>query len=324
MLVGLGDIARKRVGAALAAQPQSRLRACVTRDPTARVAELDRLQPQRVYSNLSEALADEAIDAVYLATPVHLHAPQTIAALEAGKHVLVEKPMALDAHQAEQMIAAADRCGRHLAVAYYRRFWPSFERVRQMLRRNELGQLVLVRLTLQSWYAPAADDPKAWRVRPEESGGGVLLDVGSHRLDLLAWWLGLPRRLVSEVRTRTHGYGVEDSVAALLTFADEVPCAASFHWNSKAWADEIHVVGTDASVALTPTDSDQLTITRGSETEQVKLPKPDNLHYPLIDDFASAIARQQSPRFNGVDGSAATRIIDAIVQSARSKAWVQI
>jgi predicted dehydrogenase len=323
-LVGLGDIVRKRVGAALLAQPQSTLHACVTRDPGTRESELALLKPQQVYTNMEQALADPAIDAFYLATPVHLHAPHTIAALRAGKHVLVEKPMALDSSQCAAMIEAAQKADRRLSVAYYRRFWPTFQRVKEMIQRGELGQLVLIRVALHSWHAPAPGDPKGWRLLPEQGGGGVLMDVGCHRLDLLAWWFGLPRRVAAEVKTRTHDYAVEDSAVALLGFADDVPCTASFHWNSKTWADEIHVVGTEARIAIGAVDGDVLMVQRGRETTQEKLELPSNYHYPLIDDFASAITGGVSPRFDGEDGLAATRIIDAIFQAARSKSWVEL
>ncbi|MBI2824047.1 MAG: Gfo/Idh/MocA family oxidoreductase [Planctomycetia bacterium] len=321
--VGLGDVVRKRVGAALLAQPNSVLRSCVTRDPAARTEELALLQPTHVHARLDDALADPAIDAVYLATPVNLHAPQAIAALRAGKHVLVEKPMALDDDQAAQMVAAASDAQRHLAVAYYRRFWPTFARLKDMLDAAELGQIVLVRVALHSWYAPRPDNPNAWRVRRDEAGGGVLADVGSHRLDLLAWWFGLPRRVVAHVATRTQDFDVDDSVAALMTFGDGAPCTASFHWNSSVWVDELEIVGTKAKVALAPLDGAELVVSRGRDSDRVSLPAPSNAHYPLIDDFASAITERRTPRFTGSDGIGATRIIDWIKQSATHKAWVE-
>src|SRR5690606_18265350 len=127
-------------------QPQSFLQACVTRDPVGRADVLRALGPTKVYADFEEMLADQDVDAVYLATPVFLHAPQAIAALRAGKHVLVEKPMALNAEEAAAMNAAAQQADRRLAVAYYRRFWPTFQRVHDMLAQRALGQVVLVRV----------------------------------------------------------------------------------------------------------------------------------------------------------------------------------
>jgi predicted dehydrogenase len=323
-VVGLGDIVRKRVGPALLAQPQSKLHACVTRDPSAHAEELASLQPSRVYTEFEAMLVDPEVDAVYLATPVFLHAPHAVAALQAGKHVLVEKPLALDARQGEEICAAAKQSGRHLAVAYYRRFWPICGYIKDLIMAGELGQVVLVRAALQSWYAPMADDPKAWRVRPSESGGGVLSDVGVHRLDLLAWWFGLPSRVVADMGTRTHSYAAEDSVTALMTFNNYVPCTLSLQWNSHAWVDELQIVGTEASVLLAPLDGDEAIFTRRSEITRSCFSRMPNAHYGLIDDFANSICAGKTPRFSADDGLAATLVADWMRQSSASGAWVEI
>jgi len=310
------------VGPALLAQPQSSVYACVTRDPHLRADDLASLQPKRVYTDYDAMLADPTVDAVYLATPVFLHAPQAIAGLQAGKHVIVEKPIALNVRQGEEMVSAARASGRHLAVAYYRRFWPTFERVKAMLDAHELGQIVLIRVALQSWYAPP-DGTMAWRVRPELSGGGVLTDVGSHRLDLLAWWFGLPRRVVADMRIRTHGYAAEDSATAMMLFGDGIPCTASFQWNSKTWCDQLFIVGTEASIAFSAVDGDELTITRGRDSASAAHQRHANAHYGLIDDFASAICAGHPPRFNAADGLAATQMIDWMTESTAAGGWVE-
>lgn len=322
-IVGLGDIVRKRVGPAILAQPQSRVHACVTRDPAARADDLASLHPEHVYTDLDAMLADPAVDAVYLATPVYLHASQAIAALQAGKHVIVEKPMALNADEGRKILEAAEAAEGHLAVAYYRRFWPTFQRVKAMLDAKELGQIALVRVALHSWYAPPADDPKAWRVRPELSGGGVLSDVGSHRLDLLAWWFGLPTRVVADLRTRTQDYDAEDSATALMLLGDGIPCTASFQWNSKTWADQLHIVGTEASIAFSAVDGNELIVTRGRDVELIELPRDANAHYGLIDDFAKAICEGRAPQFNGADSIAATQLADWMITSSARQAWVE-
>ena len=158
-----------------------------------------------------------------------------MAALEAGKDVLVEKPMAMDRRQAREMCRVARDCGRRLAVAYYRRFWPRFQLVKEMLDRGELGELVLIRIALHSWYPGRGGEAADWRIIPSKSGGGALSDVGSHRLDLLAWWLGLPDKVVSRVLTLTHGYAAEDSVTALLEWEGGPSGTVSCNWNSRTW-----------------------------------------------------------------------------------------
>ena len=323
-VVGVGDIVGKRVGPAIHQQPDSVLHACVSTHAAAREAEIAALAPQKVYTELEPMLADPNVDAVYVATPVYLHAPQTVAALSAGKDVVVEKPMALNAAEAAEMCRVAKQTGRRLAVAYYRRFWPRFQLVKDMLDGGDLGQVVLVRMALHSWYGPDPDAPGAWRVKRELSGGGVLSDVGSHRLDLLAWWFGLPRQLVAHVETLIHDYDVEDSATVLMKLADGAQFTGSFHWNSKTWTDEIHVVGTEAKVALQPSDGDGAVVTVGRDIEHSKIPNPENAHYPLIDDFARAIVEDRGPRFTGTDGMKATEIMDVVFESSRRKSWLEV
>ena len=143
-VVGVGDIVRKRAGAAILQQADSTLHTCVEIDPEAKQDQLDALAPKFVHTQLEPMLADTEVDAVYIATPVHLHAPQAIAALRAGKDVLVEKPMALNVDDAGQMCRVAQQTGRRLAVAYFRRFWPRFQLIKEMLDNGRFGKIVLV------------------------------------------------------------------------------------------------------------------------------------------------------------------------------------
>ena len=323
-IVGLGDIVRKRVAAAILQQPHASLYACVTRDPQTRRAELDAWAPAEVYRSVDAMLGDPRVDAVYLATPVHLHAPQAIACLEAGKDVLVEKPMALGTYEAEAMCRVAAGTGRRLAVAYYRRFWPRFQLVKDMLAQNGFGQVVAAQIALASWYSPDPNAPGAWRTDPSRSGGGVLADVGCHRLDLLAWWFDLPRRLVADVRTQTHGYPVEDSAAVVMELAGGAHFTGSFHWNSRARTDDLYVLGTEAKVSLNGGNDPDVLIVRGAEVEHRRLPRPDNAHAPLVDDFTRALIEGRPPRFTGPDGMKATRIIEAMLRSSQSRGWVDV
>ena len=323
-VVGVGDIVCKRVGPAIHQQPDSVLYACVSTNAAAKEAEIASLAPQKVYTDLEAMLDDPHVNAVYVATPVHLHAPQAIAALRAGKDVLVEKPMALNATEADDICRVAEQTGRRLAVAYYRRFWPRFQLVKDMLDRGDFCKIVLVRMALHSWYRPDPNTPGVWRVRRDLSGGGVLSDVGSHRLDLLAWWFGLPRQLVARVETLTHDYDVEDSATILMTLADGAQFTGSFHWNSKTWTDEIHVVGTEAKVTLHPCDGEEAVVTVGREIEHRKIPKPENAHYPLVDDFARAIVEDRDPRFAAADGKKATQIMGVVFESSRRRGWLEV
>jgi predicted dehydrogenase len=108
-----------------------------------------------------------------------------------------------------------------------------------------------------------------------------------------------------------------------MTLAGGAQFTGSFHWNSKTWTDEIHVVGSDAKLTLHPSDGEEAVVTVGREIEHRKIPKPENAHYPLIDDFARAIVEDRDPRFTAADGMAATQIIDAVFESSRRRSWLE-
>ena len=128
IVIGIGDIATRRVIPAIQAEPRSHLYGLVTRDP-AKAAPYK----TRVWATLEEALTDPTVNAVYVGTPVFLHAPQTITSLRAGKHVLCEKPMAMNEAEARTMLQAAEQSGKTLGAAYYRRSYPKVQRAKQLL-----------------------------------------------------------------------------------------------------------------------------------------------------------------------------------------------
>ena len=147
IVIGIGDITTRRVIPAIQAENRSRLYGFVTRDP----AKAERFGGQ-AWTTLDEALTDSAIDAVYVGTPVFLHAPQTIEALRAGKHVLCEKPMAMNAEEASAMVQAAEESKKTFGVAYYRRCYPKVQRAKELIVAGAIGQPVFAELTNHMWF----------------------------------------------------------------------------------------------------------------------------------------------------------------------------
>jgi predicted dehydrogenase len=159
--------------------------------------------------------ARDDIDAVIVATPNDLHAPLAIAAMEAGKHVLVEKPLAHTSAAGREMIAARDRTGRVLMVGFNQRFVPVFATARRRILAGDIGRITFARA---NWNMRPKDDGKRWQrgdwmLTRERSGGGPLLDLGIHKLDLALFLLGFPR-VASVFGICTRGVGRADSAGA--------------------------------------------------------------------------------------------------------------
>lgn len=147
IVAGIGDIARRRVIPAILAERRSRLYGFVTRDP----GKAEAYPGSRTWPTIEESLQDPAIDAVYIALPVAMHAEAAITALRAGKSVLCEKPMAINDAEAQRMVAEARIAGRLLGVAYYRRLYPKLIRAKNLIAEGAIGQPVLVEANSHSW-----------------------------------------------------------------------------------------------------------------------------------------------------------------------------
>src|SRR5438309_8352639 len=184
-LIGCGDIAQKRVAPAIRDSAPSELIAVNRAQSELAAAFGKQFGARRWYLDWKKLLRDEEIDAVYIATPVHLHAEQAIAAAEAGKHVLCEKPMAMSVRECDQMIAACRSNKVKLGVAYYRHFYPVVERIKAIIKSGEIGTPVLAQINAFEQFNPAADNPRAWLLRKDIAGGGPMFDFGCHRIEVL-------------------------------------------------------------------------------------------------------------------------------------------
>ena len=278
IVIGIGDITQRRVIPAIQAEPSSRLYGLVTRDP-AKAAPFH----AQAWSTLDEALKDSKIDAVYVGTPVFLHAPQTIQALRAGKHVLCEKPTAMSEAEARRMLQAAEQSGKQFGVAYYRRCYPKVQRVKQLIEAGAIGKPVLAELTCHAWFDGGGS--RGWLVDPAKAGGGPLFDIASHRIDVLNFLFGQPLRVTAQLSNVIHRYAVEDNATVMIEYADGVRGIVDVRWHSHVVRDECWIRGTDGEMEMSPLNGPELVYAGDRED----LPPHTNLHYPVIENFVDAI-----------------------------------
>ena len=290
LVVGIGDVSTKRILPAILAEPHSRLAGIVTRHPAKAV-------PYNVpnWESLEAALAACPAEAVYIATPVFMHASLSIAALRAGRHVLCEKPMAIDYQQALTMQKAAEETGRTLGISYYRRMYPKLERARELMAAGAIGQPVFAEATHHDWFYPAGAAARAWLLDPAMAGGGPLYDVACHRIDLMNYLFGRPVRATGYRSTLVHPVAVEDNATVLTEHASGVRSVVDVRWHSRVARDEFRIRGTEGEMDLTPYNSPALVYPGGAE----EVPAPANLHYPCIEDFACAVLEGRPPRSTG-------------------------
>ncbi len=321
-IVGCGDIAHKSVAPILAADRNSELIAFFSHSMQRAEYMAETFGAKRACDSLQALLGDDRIEAVYIASPVHRHCPETLAALAAGKHVMCEKPMALTAAECVRMVDAAVEHDVHLRVAYYRRFWPKSRLMKRLISRGAIGRPLSARIRLASRFAPERDNPKYWRVRLATGGGGALQDVGSHRIDVMCLLLGRPWRVAGTAATLTMPYEVPDTETLICEFESGVQMVCETCWNIPQAVDEFEVRGTDGTLLATPFDGPILVLDRYGEREVFDTPSPPTLrHQAMLEDFSEAVSEGRAPGFSALDGLLTTAIIDAAYRSNVSGRW---
>ena len=212
-VLGVAGIATRQVIPAMQRSARARVEAIASRDLGKAQAAAARLGIPRAHGSYEALLADPAVEAVYVPLPNHLHVPWSVRAAEAGKHVLCEKPLGMNAAEVRGLLAARERTGVVVAEAFMVRTHPQWLRVRELVRGGRIGELRLV----HGHFSYSRRDPDDIRSRVEW-GGGVLLDIGCYPVTLSRWLYGAEPLEVAAVLDRDPELKVDRFVSALMRF----------------------------------------------------------------------------------------------------------
>ena len=256
-----------------------------------------------------EALArDPDIDAGIVATPNALHAPQSIALLESGTHVLVEKPMAMNVAGCDAMLAAAGVGGASLMVAHCWRFHPSVLALHDRIASGELGEVVKTR----GYGVHAGWGPSGWFTDPALAGGGALPDMGVHAIDTARFLLGdpEPRRVCAAIGTRYGDYEVDDDGIVLIEWSQGTHSVVESGWwhpHKEGLEAETEVYGTGGYARIFPREEPS------EDYEHCTQP----MYSAQMREFLGAIEDGRQPRPDGQDGRVVMQVVDEAYRSAR-------
>ena len=218
-IIGSTGWADTTFGPAVAGADGAALRAVLSSSQANADAYCEKHEVPKGYSKLEDLLKDESVEAVWVASPNHFHAPQAIASLKAGKHVLCEKPMATTPSDCEAMIAAAKATGKLLGIAYHLRHHGLLQELREEFKSGALGKPVFVRAQLYFAYPTA---PAEWRQKRITSGGWALGDIATHLIDLCRWYLGDVESVSGLLTNRRFGFETEDHAVLTLRFKEGI------------------------------------------------------------------------------------------------------
>jgi predicted dehydrogenase len=276
------------------------------REPSAR-ALAARFGIPEVTTDWETLAASDAIDAAVVSTPNALHAPQTIALLRSGKHVMVEKPMATTVAECDAMIEASRSSGARLMVAHCWRFHPDVLAMRERVVAGAFGEIVKT----HGYGVHLEDGPSGWFVEPTLAGGGALVDMGVHAIDTARFLLGAPdpERVCAVVGTRYGDYAVDDDAVLLIRWSNGVNSIVESGWwhhhRGGLEADtEIH--GTKAYGRIWDADADD----EGHDSQA--------MYSAQMREFLDAIAEGRQPQPSGEDGRVVMRVVEEAYRSAAS------
>ena len=279
-----------------------------------------------------DALANPEIDAICICTPSGQHADQAIRAAEAGKHIFVEKPMALSETDCDRMIEAAEKHKVRLAVSLQRRAEPVFRKVYEAITAGDLGQLTLGIVTMPYYRDMAYYNQAEWRGTWALDGGGVLMNQGIHIIDLLIWFMGDPIKIEAHATTLLREIEVEDVASAFLTFKGGATATiAATTTAAKGYPHRIELYGTGGAIQMEGEDVVRWNIV---EPENATVAPPAQVqkadagaaadprgitaeaHAYLIKDFIRSIREGDSPIIDGLEGKRSLSVVNGIYRSA--------
>jgi predicted dehydrogenase len=314
-MIGAGDVTEVKSGPALYKAKNSQLVAVMRRSGTLAQDYARRHGVPRWYDNVDELINDPEVDAVYIATPPHVHKAYTLKAAQAGKPVYVEKPMALNFQECQDMIQACQAAGVSLWVAYYRRALPRFHKIKALVHDGAIGEVQAVTTTL--YRPPSADEMNAanpaWRVVPEIAGGGIFVDVGVHMLDFLDDLLGPVRSVTGFAANLGGHYAAEDQVSASLVFESGVVGSGLWSFTSGQRTDSTTLIGTRGTIQYATFNESPLVLTTDAGTQAFTIENPRHIQQPLIQSIVDELNGQGQCPSTGVSAARTTWVTDQLL-----------
>jgi len=338
-VIGSGGIARRRTipeGITKAQNSELSVVFDINQQANAEVAkEYDTEQAASI-----NELLDADVDAIYVATPANVHAEQVRACTEAGKHVLCEKPLGMTVAEAEGMIELCRQRRIKLGCAFMMRFVAQHQNALRLIKDGRLGRPVYARAQLSCWYPPIEG---AWRQDPATGGGGSLIDMGGHCIDLLEMFFGRIARVSCFINNSVHDYKSEDSATAMLSFENGALATVDtfFCIPDNSSKNVLELYGSKGSILAEGTigqgpagrmvafleqdgkDYDAQQARTEAQAMTIE-PEPVNTYQAEIEEFSRAILEDHEPAISGELGLRSQKVLTACYDSAVSRKVIEI
>lgn len=285
--IGCGEVTELKSGPAFNAVEGSHVEAVYSRNADKARDYAERHHIKKWYTDALQLINDPKINAIYIATPPSSHATYAIMAMKAGKPVYVEKPLAASYEDCARINRVSEQTGIPCFVAYYRRYLPYFQKVKDIIKNGTIGTItnVQVRFSVPPRDLDLYDGQhRPWRLQPDIAGGGYFYDLAPHQLDLLQEYFGVITRAHGYVANRAHLYDAEDTISACFCFENGLPGSGSwcFVGHQSAKEDRIDVIGVKGSLSFSVYNYDPIQLITSEGITNITVPNPSYVQLPII------------------------------------------
>lgn len=317
-IIGCGEVTEVKSGPAFNKVPGSRLVAVMRRNAALAADYAQRHGVPNWYADATELINDPGVNAIYIATPPSSHEAYALQAIAAGKPVYLEKPMTPDAAAAQRVAMAATQSGVKLTVAHYRRAQPFYQKLKQLIREETIGQIQLIKLSYSRHPLDAtqlAQSRNAWRVDPAIAGGGLFHDLAPHQLDILYHIFG-PASAVKGIALQQSGrYRAPDLVSGTIAWPQGILFAGTWNFNLPAWQsqqDECVITGTDGEIRFSFFEQAPLQLKKNGQATGFEFPALPHVQEPMISQVVDYFQGKRENPCTAQEGAQVMEWIDQI------------
>jgi len=315
--IGCGEVTEKKSGPAFNLVPGSSVVAVMSRNLERARSYAERHYIPRYYTDAQELLNDPEVNAVYIATPPSSHATYAIMAMKSGKPVYVEKPLAATYEECLRVNRVSRETGVPCFVAYYRRYLPYFQKVKEIVESGTIGKVVGVQIR---FAVPPRDldynrKQLPWRVQRDIAGGGYFYDLAPHQLDLLQQLFGPILRVSGFCSNRAGLYETEDTVSASFQFPDGLPGSGTwcFCAHDSARTDRIQIIGDQGQISFSVFTYDPIELITESGREELVIQNPPHVQLPLIQQVVEHLQEKHICQMDSVSATSVNWVMDKIL-----------
>ncbi len=305
-IIGCGDVTEKKSGPGLQKANGSSLVAVMRRNSEKAADYARRHNVPRWYDDAQKLIEDPEVDAIYIATHPNTHMEYTLKAAAAGKPVYCEKPLAMSSEQSKRMVSFCKEKGIPFFSAFYRRALPKYLKIKEMLDSGIIGEIRYVQVTIfQSIPEEDKRDGGSWRVKPELSGGGRFLDVGSHALDLVDWLCGPIKEAQGFSENQSKTYAAEDIVSGSWKHENNILGSGLFCFNTYKNEDKTTICGSKGELSYSVSSIEEPIYLRTEAGEQSLAvdKEPEHVAQPLIQTVVNELLGKGTCPSTGESGS---------------------